>query len=490
MAAPRDVIVVGAGPNGLSAAVALAQAGCRVTVHEAAAEIGGGTRTAELTLPGFHHDVCSAVHPMGVGSPFFRQLPLASHGLDWIEPPILMAHPFEDGTAAVLMRSTTVTGEGFEREDARAWERLFDPFVAQWDALLSDALAPPLRVPRHPLLMLRLGLYGLPSASTMARRCFRTERTRAFFLGIAAHTLMPMSKMPSAAFGIMLALAGHSVGWPFPRGGSQAIADALAGVLRAHGGEVQTSSPVRALDRFDGAGAVVLDLTPRQVLAVAGDHLPRRYRRQLAEYRYAPGVFKIDWALSEPIPWLASECRAAGTIHLGPSAAEIEHSAETAWDGRLDARPYVILSQPSLFDSTRAPAGQHTAWAYCHVPNGSTADRTVAIEQQVERFAPGFRDIILARHTMHTRQLEAHNENLVGGDINGGAQGLRQFLFRPVPRMDPYRTPADGLFLCSASTPPGGAVHGMCGYHAAQSVLRRTQIFQFSRGSRQRIMIA
>jgi phytoene dehydrogenase-like protein len=468
-----DAVVVGAGPNGLSAAVALARAGWHVQVLEAAERIGGGTRTEALTLPGFRHDVCSAVHPMGACSPFFRQLPLADFGLEWIDPPVLMAHPFDDGTAAVLMRSTAATADSLGAADARAYRRLMDPFARHWDALIAEALAPPLHVTRHPLLMARLGLVGLPPAATVARWIFASDRARAFFLGIAAHTLLPMTKAPSAAFGIVLALAGHGAGWPLARGGSQSIADALSGILRDHGGAVATGSPVRSLAPLADARAVVLDLTPRQVLAVAGDRLPPSYRAALGAYRYAPGVFKVDWALSEPIPWLAPECRRAGTVHLGATSAEIERSAQAAWEGRSDDRPYVILAQPSLFDPSRAPDNRHTAWAYCHVPHGSTEDRTAAIEAQIERFAPGFRDVVLARHTMNTRQLEAHNENLVGGDINGGVQDIWQFVFRPVPRLDPYATPLPGVFLCSASTPPGGAVHGMCGYNAAQSVIRR-----------------
>lgn len=469
----RDVIVVGAGPNGLAAAVALARAGARVTVHEANAQFGGGTRTLELTLPGFRHDICSAVHPLGVGSPFFRTLPLADFGLEWIMPPVLVAHPFDDGTAAVLMRSVGETAESLGREEGLAYRRLMTPFVRRWEAVIGEALMPPLHVPRHPFIMARLGLLGLPPASLVARRYFRTDRAQAFFLGIAGHTLLPMNKMPSSAFGIILALAGHAVGWPVPRGGSQAIADALAGLLRQHGGEIVTGSRVTSLEPFADAAATLLDLTPRQVNAVAGERLPASYRRQLAAYRYAPGVFKIDWALREPIPWRAEACRAAGTVHVAPGAADIERSSLDAWRGRPDDRPSLIVTQPSLFDPSRAPAGKHTAWAYCHVPHGATRDETAAIERQMERFAPGFREIVLARHTMDTRQLEAHDANLVGGDINGGVQDLWQFLFRPVPRIDPYATPARGLFICSASTPPGGAVHGMCGYHAAQSALRR-----------------
>lgn len=473
MPAPRrEVVVVGSGPNGLAAAVALARAGADVTVHEAADRIGGGTRTEELTLRGFRHDVCSAVHPMGAGSPFLSGLPLGELGLEWIQPPVLMAHPFDDGTAAVLMRSSAETAECLGPTDGRAYRRLMDPFVRGWKALMSDALGPPLRMPRHPLLVARLALYGLPPASALIRYTFDSERARAFFLGIAAHALLPLGKAPSSAFGIMLAMAGHGAGWPIARGGSQRIAEALARLLERHGGRVVTKSPVHSLMPFSGA-VKVLDLTPRQVLAIDGTRFPASYRRQLAAYRYAPGVFKVDWALEEPIPWTSPECRAAGTLHLGPSSADIARSAADAWHGRIDDRPYVILVQPSLFDPSRAPEGRHTAWAYCHVPHGSTADRTEAIERQVERFAPGFREVVLARHTMNTRELEAHDANIVGGDINGGAQDLWQFFFRPAPRLDPYATPAADIFLCSASTPPGGAVHGMCGYHAARSVLRR-----------------
>ena len=468
-----EVVVVGAGPNGLAAAVALARAGHRVVVHEANERIGGGASTAELTLPGFRHDVCSAVHPMGIASPFFRQLGLERHGLEWIHPPVAMAHPFDDGTAACLLRSSAATAATLDGVDARAYERLLEPFVLHAAALLEDALAPPLRVPKHPLLMARLGLFGLPPAWALVRTLFRGPRARAFFIGIAAHTLLPMEKMPSSAFAIMLALCGHAYGWPMPRGGSQRIARALATVLDELGGSIVTGSRVASLDPFDSAAAVLLDVTPRQLVAIAGARLPARYRRQLEGFRYGPGVFKIDWALADPIPWTAPECRRAGTVHLGGSAEEIARSARLAWQGEDDPRPFVLLAQPSLFDASRAPAGGHTAWAYCHVPHGSTVDQSERIERQVERFAPGFRERILARHTFDTAALERHDANLVGGDINGGVQDLWQLVFRPVMRLDPYRTPDPRIYLCSASTPPGGAVHGMCGYHAAQSALRR-----------------
>ena len=464
--------VVGSGPNGLAAAVALARAGHDVTVYEAASQIGGGTRSEELTLPGFIHDVCSAVHPMGAGSPFFSTLPLSEHGLEWVHPPVLMAHPFDDGTAAVLQRDVDATAEGLGA-DGEAYRKLVRGLVGPWRKVMRTALRPPLGIPPHPLLMARLGLRGLRSGVGLARRRFRTERARAFFLGIAAHSVLPVTRSPSAAFGVMLAVAGHGAGWPFARGGSQAIARALAEVLRSHGGAIVTDHRVEDVDALPDADAVLLDLTPRQVVGVAGHRLPERYRRRLDRYRYGPGVFKIDWALSEPIPWAAGGCRRAGTVHLGSMPGEITAAMEAAWSGGVGNPPFVLLAQPSRFDPTRAPEGRHTAWAYCHVPAGSTVDMTAAIEDQVERFAPGFRDTILARSTRTTADVERHNPNMVGGDINGGVQDLGQFLFRPVPRVDPYHTPVEGLYICSSSTPPGGGVHGMCGYHAARSAMRR-----------------
>jgi phytoene dehydrogenase-like protein len=345
--------------------------------------------------------------------------------------------------------------------------------VDRWEDVVMEALSPPLRIPRHPLLMARFGMSGLRSALGLLRARFTDDRACAFFAGIAAHTLLPLDRSPSAAFGMMLALAGHAAGWPFARGGSQRIAEALCSVLRAHGGSVETGVPVTSLDELDDAAAVLLDLTPRQVLGIAGDAFPQSYARQLRRFRHAPGVFKVDWALSQPIPWTAPECGRAGTIHIGPSTAAIAASAQAAWYGRRDEYPYIILAQPTLFDSSRAPADRHTAWAYCHVPHGSTLDMTPAIEGQVERFAPGFRETILARSALSPAALELHNANLIGGDINGGVHDMRQFLFRPVASRDPYRTPLERVFLCSASTPPGAAVHGMCGYHAARSALRR-----------------
>lgn len=471
--AGRDpVVVVGAGPNGLGAAVELARAGHRVIVREAMDTIGGGTRSAGLTLPGFVHDVCSAVHPLAVASFFFRALRLGDHGLHWVHPPAPLAHPFDDGTAALLERSTRATGETLDSRDAAAWSRLMDPLVERWDALFRDALAP-LHVPRHPLLLARFGRRALRSARGLARSWFAGERARALFAGMAAHALEPLTWAPTAAIGVVLGVAGHAVGWPVPRGGSQRIADALAAVLRRHGGEIHTAAPVGALHELPRAAAVLLDLTPRQVLRVAGDRLPARYRTTLARYRYGPGIFKVDWALASPIPWTAKDCARAGTVHLGGTLAEMEASTAAPWQGRTERRPFVLLAQPTLFDDGRAPPGHHVAWAYCRVPHGSAVDMTEAIEAQVERFAPGFRQTILARHTMSPADLERRNPNLVGGDINGGVQDLRQLVFRPALALVPYATPVAGLYLCSASTPPGGGVHGLCGYYAARAALRR-----------------
>lgn len=464
-------MVVGSGPNGLAAALTLAQGGLRPLVYEGAEQPGGGTRTEELTLPGFRHDICSCVHPMGIASPYFRHLPLAQHGLEWVQPDVPLAHPFDDGTAAVLRRDTRETGDSLDSADREAWGELLDPFVERWPDLFDDALAP-LHFPSHPLLLARFGLSGLRSATGLAASRFEGPRARALFLGTAAHVLDPLDSSPTAAFGLMLAVAGHGLGWPFARGGSQAVADALVEELRRLGGTVITGSAVRSLEELPAAAATVLDLTPRQVLAVAGGALPRRYRRALERYRYAAGICKVDWALSEPIPWTAPDCRSAGTVHLGGSAEEIIAAADAPAAGRLHERPYVIVAQPTLFDPSRAPSGRHVAWAYCHVPLGSGADMTAAIERQVERFAPGFRDTVLARSTRTALEMEAHNPNLVGGDINGGSQTLAQLFSRPVARIVPYGTPVKGLFLCSAATPPGGGVHGMCGHHAGQAVLR------------------
>jgi phytoene dehydrogenase-like protein len=466
-----QAVVVGSGPNGLAAAVALARAGRSVLVLEAAPEPGGGARSASLTLSGITHDVCAAVLPMAAGSPFFRSLPLAENGLAWIHPPLPLAHPLDDGTAAVLARSIDDTARGLG-DDGAAWRRLFGRLADRWDLMVDDLLGPPLRVPAHPVELARFGLRGAWPASALARRAFRGEKARALFAGLAAHSILPLEKPLSAAFGLVLGAAGHAVGWPIARGGTQAVVDALVRVLRSLGGEVATGVRVERLDDLPPARSVLLDLTPRQVLAVAGGRLAGGYRRRLERYRYGPGVFKIDVALDGPVPWTAPECAQAGTLHLGGTLAEIAAGEAAVWRGVHPERPFVLAAQPSLFDPTRAPPGRHTFWAYCHVPNGSQTDMTDPILRQVERFAPGFRARILALRAMDTVRMEAYNANYVGGDINGGAQHFDQLFGRPAWRRVPYATPAPGLYICSSATPPGGGVHGMCGYWAAQAVLR------------------
>lgn len=465
-----NAVIVGSGPNGLAAAITLAQAGVSVLVLEAADEIGGGMRSEELTLPGFVHDVCSAVHPLAAASPFFPSLPLARHGLRWIEPALALAHPAEDAAPALLWRDldATVAGLGPDGDSYRA---LIEPFVSRWDELARDALAP-LHWPAHPLLLGRFGLDALQPAATLARHHFQTERARALFAGIAGHAAVPLGFLGTAAFGLVLAAAAHRVSWPIPEGGSRQLARALAAHLESIGGRIETGVVVRSPGDIPPARAVLLDLTPRQLLRIAGDRLPRGYRRGLERYRYGPGVFKVDWALSDPVPWRSPECRTAGTLHLaGPMAALVADEKAT-WYGAHSERPLVLVSQPSVFDASRAPAGRHTLWGYCHVPNGSTVDMLPRIEAQIERFAPGFRDCVLARHTMNTEQMQQHDANLIGGDISGGANTLDQIYFRPMPRRVPYATPIDGLYICSASTPPGGGVHGLCGHYAARAALR------------------
>lgn len=469
MAGTLDAVVVGSGPNGLAAAVELARAGCSVRVLEAEDRLGGGTRTKELTLPGFRHDVCAAILPLVAASPFLRTLPLDEHGLELVQPPAALAHPFDDGSAAMLERSVERTGETLA-DGAGAWRRLIGPLAESLEALLDDVLAPP-RVPRHPVTLARFSADALRSAVDVARARRLGERGGALFAGSAAHSLLPLERRPSAAFALVLSALGHAFGWPLARGGTQAVADALASYLRSLGGDVDTGRRVQSLDDLPRTRTVLLDVVPRGLLAVAGNRLPARYRRALHGYRHAAGSCKVDWALAEPIPWRAPDVRRAATVHLGGTLAEIAAYEREVARGRHAPQPFVILTQPTLFDASRAPSGRHTAWAYCHVPSGSPADMTDAIEAQVERFAPGFRDVVLARSTLTAVGLEQHDPNLVGGDVSGGLSDLRQLLTRPAPRPNPYATPLPGVFVCSAATPPGGGVHGMCGYFAARSAL-------------------
>ncbi len=466
-----DAIVVGAGPNGLAAAITLARAGRSVSVYEANATIGGGVRSAELTLPGFIHDICSAIQPLTVASPFFRTIPLAALGVELIFPPAAFAHPFDDGTAAMLERSIEATSETLGR-DAAAYRRLMRPLVNDVAKLNEELLGPFPFPPRHPIALTRFGIPALVPAKTLAEFLFHGDHARGLFAGVAAHTMLPLEQSPTSAYGLILSMIGHAIGWPLIKGGSQNLANALAKYLRSLGGEIITSHRVQAMDELPPARAYLFDVTPRQLLKIAGDRLPAGYRRALERYRYGPGVFKIDFALDGPIPWQAKECARAGTVHLGGTLAEVAASERAVWGGAPPEKPFVLLAQQSLFDATRAPAGKHTVWAYCHVPNGSTFDMTERLIAQIERFAPGFRDRILAKNVLSPAAMEQHNANYIGGDINGGLQDLWQLWTRPIARRVPYSTPAKGIYICSSSTPPGGGVHGMCGYHAARAVLR------------------
>jgi phytoene dehydrogenase-like protein len=468
MSAP-DAVVVGSGPNGFSAAIVLARAGLSVQLIEGAGTIGGGTRTEELTLPGFAHDVCSAVHPLAVASPFWPTLPLQDHGLSWIEPPISLAHPLDNDPPATLTRDIEQTSRSLG-EDEHAYQSLMSPFARRWRSLAPDILGP-LHLPRHPFLMSRFAMRGIAPASWLTHRQFSGARARALFGGIAGHAMQPLTHAGTSAIAMVLTAACHHAGWPIAAGGSGKIAAALGSYFTQLGGHIETGTPVRSLAELPNARAILLDVTPRQLLRIADGALPARYKRSLASFAYGPGVFKVDWALAEPVPWRAEECRQAGTLHLGGTFGEFAASEAAVARGEHPERPTVLLAQPSLFDRSRAPGDAHTLWGYCHVPSGSTVDMLPRIEAQIERFARGFRDRVLARHVMTTAELEAHNPNLVGGDIGQGANTLRQLFFRPVVRRNPYKTPVRGLYLCSSSTPPGGGVHGMCGYHAAKSAL-------------------
>jgi phytoene dehydrogenase-like protein len=469
----RKACVIGAGPNGLAAAIVLAQAGLQVKVLEAQPTPGGAARTMELTLPGFQHDFGSAVYPLGAGSPFFSSLPLADHGLQWIHSPAPLAHPLDDGTAVMLERDLTQARDSLG-VDGPAWDKLMRPFVERWNEFAPEVLRPVPFIPRHPWLMARFGLVALQSSRAVASR-FRSERTRALFAGLAAHSFLSLDEPLSASFAMMMAVPAHVVGWPIPRGGAQSITNALCGHLSTLGGKVKTSSPVHNLAALASVvpkyDLFLCDLSPRQLVEVAGQRLSDSYKRRLGKYRYGSGVFKVDYALNAPIPWKAPECLRAATVHLGGSFEEIATSEKSVRNGQHTDHPFVLLAQPSLFDNTRAPAGKHTAWAYCHVPNGSRVNMLERLEDQIERFAPGFRDCVLARHVFSPADLESMDANLIGGDIGGGALDIRQFLFRPTWRH--YATSARDIYICSASTPPGGAVHGMCGYHAARMALAR-----------------
>jgi phytoene dehydrogenase-like protein len=463
-----DAVVIGSGPNGLSAAITMAQHGNSVVVYEAQEKIGGGARSAELTLPGFIHDICSSVYPLAIGSPFFRSLPLAEHGLEWIQPPAAVAHPFDDGTAVTLERSVEATAAQLG-SDAKSYRKLMIPLAASWDGLDVDLLGP-LRPPRHPWNLARFGILGIRPARRLAESLLQGERAKGLFAGLASHSMLPLEHWGSAAFGLVLAITAHAVGWPIARGGAQKLIDALAAHLRSLGGEIISSTPVRTLDDLPSSRVVLCDVTPRQLLEIAGERLSRRYQESLRRYRYGMGAFKMDWALAGPVPWTAVECKRAATVHLGGTLEEIAFSERSAWRGEHVERPFVLLAQPSLFDSSRAPEDKHTLWGYCHVPNGSSFNMVERIENQIERFAPGFKDLVVGRSLMPPNELEKHNANLIGGDINGGAADLRQLFFRPTLKM--YATSDRRLYLCSASTPPGGGVHGMCGYFAARKALK------------------
>jgi phytoene dehydrogenase-like protein len=471
VASELDAVIVGSGPNGLAAAVSLAQQGFSVSVVEAHAEIGGGTRTAELTLPGFHHDVCAAVHPMGELSPFLSTLPLAEHGLSWVHPEISVAHPLDDGPSVLLERSVDATAAalGVDRD---AYRKLMGGFVRVGRPLMADLLGP-LRIPRHPFAMARFGFYGVRSALGLGRGLFVEPRARALLAGCAAHSILPLDKLLTAAVGLIFAFTGHLCDWPVALGGSRAIGAALASYLHSLGGQITTREPIRSLGQLPKARVVLFDLAPRQLIEIAGDRLPAGYLKRLARYRYGPGVFKLDWALSGPIPWKDRSALRASTVHVGGTLEEIADAEAAAFRGEHHPRPFVLVAQQSQFDFTRAPVGHHTGYAYCHVPHGSSVDVSTQIEAQIERFAPGFRDLIMARVAHTPGDFERYNPSFIGGVIAGGCADLTQLFTRPVARLDPYSTPAPGIFLCSAATPPGGGVHGMSGYFAARSAARR-----------------
>jgi phytoene dehydrogenase-like protein len=463
-----DAVVIGSGPNGLAAAITLARAGKSVVVFEADPVVGGGTRSAELTLPGFVHDVCSAIHPMAVASPFFRQLPLAAHGLEWIHPQLCVAHPLDGGRAAILDRSLDKTCAALGA-DGLTWRRLIGSLVKNWPKLEPITTGPFSFFPKHPFAAAAFGLNAVQSAMSIARSRFATEEARALIAGLAAHSLEPLDAAGTGAAALVFAAVGHMYGWPIPRGGAQKIGDALASYLRELGGEIVTGVRVRSRRDLPPSRVTLFDTSVQGLLEIAGDELPTSYRASLQKFKPGVGGFKVDWALNAPIPWTAAACRDAGTVHVGGTLEEVATSERDVNLGKIPEKPFVLVAQSSVFDPTRAPAGKHTGWAYCHVPANCSVDMTARIEAQIERFAPGFRDTILTRSTRDPAQLEHDNANLVGGNVTGGANTLRQLILRPTWRQ--YSTPVRGLFLCSASTPPGGGVHGMCGYHAATRAL-------------------
>lgn len=463
----RTATVIGSGPNGLAAAIVLAQADIDVEVRETAPTVGGGVRTAELTLPGFLHDIGSAVYPMAVSSPLFSALPLAQHGLEWVWSPAELAHPFDDGTAVLLHRNVAETAAQFGA-DAHAYRQLFEPLARNWTTLFDEVFRP-LCLPHHPLLLARFGIRAIQPATLLSKTCFRDRRARAVFAGLAAHSTLTLEEPLSGAFGLIMGGSAHGAGWPIARGGSQNISDSLSRVLRGLGAHIVTNARVASLDELGPRDLILCDVSPRGFLELAGSRLPLRFRRSLARYEYSPGVFKVDWALKQPIPWRAKDCSQAITVHLGASLKEIAAAERAAWHNQPPRNPFVLLAQPTLFDPSRAPDGQHTVWGYCHVPNAFRGSMLSQMEAQIERFAPGFRECVLARAIHTPADMQAWNENLVGGDISGGAPNWKQFALRPTWRR--YATPLKGVFLCSSSTPPGGGVHGMCGYHAAQWAL-------------------
>lgn len=466
-----DAVIIGSGPNGLAAGILLAQNGLSVLIVEANETIGGGVRSAQLTLPGFTHDVCSAIHPLAIASPFFKTLPLAKYGLSFVQSNASVAHPLDDGSAVLLKKSVEETAKNFG-VDAESYKRLVEVLAKNFDVIAPDILAP-LRFPGNPFFMGAFGIKAFHSAKGLADYYFKGERARAMFAGNAAHSMLPLEDIPSAAFGLVLMLTAHAVGWGFPRGGAINLTKALVDYFLSLGGKIETNQRVGNIDELPKSKAVLFDITPRQILKIAGHHLPESYKKRLETYKYGSGVFKMDFALAAAIPWKSKECFEAATVHLGGTFEEIAQSERDHTNGKISDKPFVLLAQHTLFDATRAPDGKHTAWAYCHVPNGSTVDMTEAVENQIERFAPGFRDCILAKSTMSPFDLENYNANYIGGDINGGAGSLSQLFTRPVAKINPYIIPAKGLYICSSSTPPGGGVHGMCGYHAAKTVLEK-----------------